>query len=442
MADTAPNVAVIGAGITGITTAYELVLRGANVTVFERNPYPAIETSYANGAQVSVCNSEVWNSWANVAKGISWMLTPGAPLLVSPWPTWQKMSWMAEFVAAIGRHDAGTIHTVRLALASRARLLEIAQAEHIAFDHVTRGILNVYETPADYRAAEQTGKLLAAGGLERQSMSGAEIHALEPALNGTFHGGFYTASDFTGDIHAFTIGLAAACERRGARLSVSTDVRKIEPSPTGVVVSHRVAGSQTGLGSASELERTRFDSVVICAGTGSRALAASLGDRVNIYPVKGYSITVPLNEQASRDAAPWVSILDDKAKIVSSRLGEGRLRIAGTAELSGANLDIRASRIAPLVAWCRKRYPGVSTRNAVPWAGLRPMMPDMLPVVRAGSARGVYYNTGHGHLGWTLAAATAETVAALVTGIDRREALTATDTTSAPDSAAVKRVAA
>ena len=136
-----------------------------------------------------------------------------------------------------------------------------------------------------------------------------------------------------------------------------------------------------------------------------------VGDRVPIYPVKGYSITVDLEDETSRGAAPWVSLLDDAAKIVSSRLGAGRLRVAGTAEFNDENRDIRADRIAPLVDWTRQLFPKVSTERVVPWAGLRPMMPDMMPRVGAGHRPGVFYNTGHGHLGWTLSAATAEIVA-------------------------------
>jgi D-amino-acid dehydrogenase len=159
-----------------------------------------------------------------------------------------------------------------------------------------------------------------------------------------------------------------------------------------------------------------FDRVVICAGVGSRALAAYVGDRVNVYPVKGYSITVCLDDAASQHAAPWVSLLDDKAKIVTSRLGIDRFRVAGTAELNGINRDIRADRIQPLVDWARTHFPAMSTARVIPWAGLRPMLPGMLPKVGSGSRRNIFYNTGHGHLGWTLSAATAEAVADLVAG--------------------------
>jgi D-amino-acid dehydrogenase len=170
-----------------------------------------------------------------------------------------------------------------------------------------------------------------------------------------------------------------------------------------------------GVETELEGETIRSDALVVCAGVASRQFAAQLGDRVNIYPVKGYSITVNLADAASQAAAPWVSVLDEAAKIVTSRLGADRLRVAGTAEFNGANKDIRADRINPLVAWTEKLFPAVGTENTVPWAGLRPMMPDMMPRVMRGRQPGVYYNTGHGHLGWTLCTATAEAVMDLVT---------------------------
>jgi len=140
---------------------------------------------------------------------------------------------------------------------------------------------------------------------------------------------------------------------------------------------------------------------------------------VNIYPVKGYSITVNLNDAASQAGAPMVSLLDDKAKIVTSRLGADRFRIAGTAEFNGENRDIRADRVKPLVEWCETHFPDVSTENVVPWAGLRPMMPNMMPRVGRGSHARVFYNTGHGHLGWTLSPATAEIIGGVVAGAMR-----------------------
>jgi D-amino-acid dehydrogenase len=175
----------------------------------------------------------------------------------------------------------------------------------------------------------------------------------------------------------------------------------------------RVSVSASHAGEMSNLE---FDGVVVCAGTASRAIAASLGDRVNVYPVKGYSITVNLSDERSRASAPTVSLLDDETKLVTSRLGDTRFRVAGTAEFNGYNRDIRADRIKPLTDWVAQCFPGVSTENVVPWAGLRPMMPDLMPRIGRGKAPNVFYNTGHGHLGWTLSAVTAEMIADIVKG--------------------------
>ncbi len=408
------TVAVIGAGITGITTAYNLARRGHDVTVFDRHPYAAMETSFANGGQLSASNAEVWNSWATVLKGLKWMVSPGAPLLVNPKPSWHKLSWMAEFVAAIPRHEENTITTARLAIEARQHLRRMAEAEGIDFDAEDRGILHFYATKAEFEAAARVTALLAKGGLERRAVTPAEIRSIEPALQGEIYGGFYTPSDFTGDIHKFTNGLALACARHGVTMRFSTEVLSADAGTDGVTVVCR-STEPTADGAPHPRETHRFDKVVVCGGVMSRRLGEALGDRINVYPVKGYSITVQLDDPADQAAAPWVSLLDDKAKIVTSRLGARRFRVAGTAEFNGYNRDIRAERIAPLVAWCRAHFPGMSTRHAVPWAGLRPMMPDMMPRVVRGRNPRVFYNTGHGHLGWTLSAATADAVTALVT---------------------------
>ena len=396
------KIAVIGAGITGITTAYALLNRGFDVTVFDRNRYAAMETSFANGGQLSASNAEVWTQWSTIFKGIKWMFSPGAPLLVNPKPSWHKYSWMAEFMASIPQYRDNTIETVHLAIAAREHLKENARREGFAFDCEERGILHVYDNKKDYDHATRVNALLAEGGLQREAVNATDMKAIEPALSGPLYGGYYTKSDFTGDIHDYSRELGKACERRGVTFEYGAGVETLDHSDEGV----RIGWSHRGVH-----HHALFDGVVVCAGVGSRGLAAKLGDRVNIYPVKGYSITVNLNDEESRAAAPRVSLLDDKAKVVTSRLGPNRFRIAGTAEFNGYNKDIRDDRIAPLVKWCEALFPGICTEHAVPWAGLRPMMPNMMPKVGAGQKPGVFYNTGHGHLGWTLSAATAEIVA-------------------------------
>ncbi|MEO0498295.1 MAG: FAD-dependent oxidoreductase, partial [Pseudomonadota bacterium] len=233
---------------------------------------------------------------------------------------------------------------------------------------------------------------------------------IEPSIQADLVGGFYTPSDFSGDIHSYTRALSAACERKGVQFRYQTNCQETAHTGSGVRINW---SSDQGKG------EERFDAVVVCAGVGSRDIASSLGDRVNVYPVKGYSITVQMEDTESQAAAPKVSLLDDKAKIVSSRLGPRRFRIAGTAEFNGYNRDIRDDRIKPLVKWCETLFPTISTEHAVPWAGLRPMMPSMMPKVDVGARPGVFYNTGHGHLGWTLSAATAEIIAERVLASSR-----------------------
>lgn len=395
------NIAVIGAGITGITSAYALLKRGHQVTIYESNRYAAMEASNANGAQLSASNTEVWNSLPIVAKGMKWILKKDAPLLVNPKPSWHKLTWFSEFLAAIPNYASNTTKTTRMAIAAREHLYSWAKEENIEFDLKHSGILHVYRSKAEFDIATKVSKLLAAGGLERQAVTLEEMQQLEPALKGDFYGGYYTASDSTGDIYKYTQGLALACQRLGGKILYQQPVKSIKADAQQVrIITH-------------DLEEA-YDQVVICAGTASKQLAASLGDRLNIYPVKGYSITLPLKDAVSRQAAPQVSLLDEATKLVASRLGETRLRVAGTAEYNGYNRDIRADRIQPLVNWVESCFPEVATDEIQPWMGLRPMMPDMLPRVMQGKCPSVFYNTGHGHLGWTLAAVTAEMLSDLI----------------------------
>ena len=411
-----PHLAVIGAGITGITTAYALTERGYAVTVFDRQRYAGMETSFANGGQLSASNAEVWNSWSTILKGIKWMLKGDAPLLLNPMPSWHKYSWLAEFVAQIPHYKENTIETTRLAIAARKNLIGWAQREGIAFDLEQKGILHIYRDKAGFDHAAAVNALLTEGGLDRRAVTPEEMKAIEPALHGQYYGGFFTPSDATGDIHKFTRGLAAACLRRGVRFVQDAEVTELTSQVGGVDVAWTSHEAVEDAEPAPDASTLRFDGVVICAGLSSRTFAHQLGDRVNIYPVKGYSITVHLDDDASQTAAPWVSLLDDQTKIVSSRFGATRFRVAGTAEFNGENRDIRADRIKPLVDWTRHLFPGVDTSRVVPWTGLRPMLPSMLPRVGAGTRPGVFYNTGHGHLGWTLSAATADLVAEVVAG--------------------------
>lgn len=386
---------VIGGGITGVTSAYALARQGHQITLIEKHRYAGMETSHANGGQLSASNAEVWTHPSTLIKGLKWMLKADAPLLVNPKPSWHKLSWFAEFVANIPKYRDNTVATAKLAVAAREHLFGWAETEGIDFDLKREGILHIYRDRAGFEHAGEVSKLLAESGLPRRAVTPEEMRAIEPTLQGEYFGGYFTESDSTGDIHKFTHGLSLACERLGVKLLTGHTVTRVQSTGQAAHVT-----LQNG-------EVLSADAVVVCAGVHSRALGAQLGDRLNVYPVKGYSITVMLNDETSQAAAPQVSLLDDETKLVTSRLGADRFRVAGTAEFNGFNLDIRADRIRPLVDWVNRCFPGVSTRRVEPWAGLRPMMPSMLPRVGAGRRANVFYNTGHGHLGWTLSAITA-----------------------------------
>ncbi|PJG44433.1 amino acid dehydrogenase [Acinetobacter tandoii] len=400
-----PHIIVIGSGITGVTSAYELSQLGYDVTVIDKHLYPAMETSFANGGQLSACNAEVWNQKSTVLKGIKWMTRKDAPLLLNPSFDVHKYAWLVEFLGNIKHYEENTRDTVKLALMARKRLFDIAEQEQIQFDLEKRGILHFYHNQADYEVATRVNELLRTGGLERHAVTSEEIKQIEPSLTGDYYGGFYCPGDATGDIHKFTTGLAKVTEKYGVKYRFGLEVTDVQHHEKGVTVVCK-ASTENMNAEAQATEYFEADAVVVCGGVGSYQLAHLLGDKVNVYPVKGYSITINLEDEQSVQHAPWVSLLDESAKIVTSRLGASRLRIAGTAEFNGYNRDIRADRIQPLVDWANKNF-DISTESVVPWAGLRPMMPNMMPIVRRGRRERVFYNTGHGHLGWTLSAATA-----------------------------------
>jgi len=376
---------VVGAGITGVTTAYYLAKAGYEVTINDQRKYPAMATSYANGGQLSASNAETWNSWRNVKKGIKWLTQPDAPLKVNLTPSLDKYSWFVKFLLEIKNRKVNTIETCRMSLEAHKLYKQIADEEGIKFDKVEKGILHVYTTEEEFKQAWATNDLYRTAGLDRWEVSTEEIKTIEPALsNPNIIGGFYNTSDFTGDIHKFCVELEKVLETKYGVVFKNDKVNKLD-----------------------------FDGpIVVCAGTGSRKLATTIYDDLPIYPVKGYSITI--NNPGN---APWVSLLDDEAKIVTARLGKDRLRIAGTAEFNGYNTDIIQARIRPLVHWAERMFEGINTEDIKPWAGLRPMTPSMMPIVRqSGNQSNVWYNTGHGHLGWTLSAYTAQTIAEKIRG--------------------------
>ena len=221
------TIAVIGGGITGITTAYALAKQGFDVTVIERHRYAGMETSFANGGQLSASNAEVWTHWSTLLKGMQWMLKSDAPLLINPTPTWHKLSWFAQFIASIPDYEKNTIETAKMGIAAREHLFSWAQDEGIDFDLKREGILHIYRDKAGFTHAGKVSKLLAKGGLERRAVTPDEMRAIEPTLAGAYYGGYFTESDSTGDIHKFTHGLSLAVKKLGVKTLYEQSVEKI-----------------------------------------------------------------------------------------------------------------------------------------------------------------------------------------------------------------------
>ncbi len=385
------RIAVIGAGIAGLTSAYYLAKDGHEVTVYEQERHPAMRTSYANGGQISASNSEVWNTWSNVIKGVKWMLKKDAPLLIRPSLDWDKAKWLAKFLYHTASNDyaRNTAETIRTAIVSREALMEIQNEECIDYNWSPCGILHFYKDQEYFDHAVSVKNLYNANGCEWDILTPDQIKNIDPGLQYIegIVGGAWTNSDFVGDMHKFCYMLAMVLGNKyGVKFSYNTEIFNIQ-------------------------EDTFHDLVVVAAGIGSIKLAKSIGDNLPIYPVKGYSITID-----DPGHVPWVSLLDDQAKIVTSTLGN-RLRVAGTAELAGENYDITRSRIEPLLKWVHNNFPQLNTHNYSSWACLRPMTPNMMPIVGKSKRNSkVYYHTGHGHLGWTLSAGTAKLLANQIKG--------------------------
>jgi GNAT superfamily N-acetyltransferase len=236
------HMVIIGGGITGVTSAYALAQQGILVTLIEKNRYPGMETSYANGGQLSASNAEVWTHPSTIIKGLKWMLQSDAPLLMNPAPTWHKLSWLAEFVAAIPKYKDNTIATTQLAIESREHHFAWAKAEGIDFDHKREGILHIYRDKKGFDHAGEVSKLLAQGGLPRRAVTPDEMKTIEPTLQGQYYGGYFTESDSTGDIHKFTFGLAKACERLGVKILTEHQVLTVASNGETATVQVQHAG--------------------------------------------------------------------------------------------------------------------------------------------------------------------------------------------------------
>nr|WP_297530796.1 D-amino acid dehydrogenase [uncultured Roseateles sp.] len=415
------KVIVLGAGIIGIHTAWYLLDQGHDVVVVDRQPDAALETSFANGAQISVCFCEPWANAGAPFKVAKWLLKDDAPLLFRPRLDPAQWRWGLSFLGqcTTAAFERNVEQLVRLGRYSHESLQSLVADTGIAYNRLQKGILHFFGSEADFEAGAQGAEIMRRHGVDRRVLSRDEVLAIEPALRSAQHavfGGTYTPSDESGDARVFTQALAKLAEQRGAQFLWNHDILALQPQ--GGARGNEIAGVQIQSRQTGQTQWLKGDAYVVALASYAPALTKSLGEHLNIYPAKGYSATLRLKrpEQAST-----VSLLDDARKIAISRLGDF-VRIAGTAELVGldTSLDSPTSKVRceSLVRRYEELFPGVADLSEPNfWTGLRPSTPTNVPYIgRSQKAANLWINAGHGTLGWTHGAGSGRALAELMSG--------------------------
>ncbi|WP_291296010.1 D-amino acid dehydrogenase [Elioraea sp.] len=398
---------VLGAGIVGVSAAWFLREAGAEVTVVEAREGAGLETSFANGGHISVASGP-WAAPDVPGKMLKWLGREDAPLLLRPF-RWDPAlwSWGVRFLANCNARDyaanAAVIGAIcRFSAAETARLRDTLAIDD---QNSLAGTLTLCTTPGEMASAAAKEKRLVASGFEARLLDRAGIAAAEPALADAaprYAGGLFAKDGETGDAWKFTQGLADAAERAGVRFRYGAKVARLATA-SGAVTGVALDGGET----------LAADAVVLAAGSWSVQLAAAAGLRIPVYPGKGYSATVPIS---GRNGAPQMAVVDEHAKIYVARFGD-RLRAAGTLELAGWDKTPSPTRAAATVATLKRLFPeGGDFAQATHWTGLRPMSPDGRPLIGRTALRNLWLDTGHGPLGWTMAAGSGRLLAALMTG--------------------------
>ncbi len=404
------HILVLGAGVVGITTAWYLQKQGHQVTVVDRQNQAGVETSYANGGQISVSHAEPWANPSAPVKVLKWLTKPDAPLLFRPTLDPNQWRWALSFLGQCT--SARAAHNIRqmvnLGTYSRGQLQALRKEAGIEYNHLEKGILHFYTNPAEFDGAIEPTRIMQDLGCDRQIIDADRAVELEPALKpiqNRIAGATYTSEDESGDARMFTQNLAKRCAEAGVEFRYGTEILAFERA------GERVLGVQTL--HDGHHETLRADAYVLSMGSFSAALARQLGIFLNIYPAKGYSITVPVKNE---EAAFQVSLTDDEYKLVFSRLGD-RMRVAGTAELSGYSRKLNYTRCRAIVRRTAEVMPEAGYWDQAEfWTGLRPATPSNVPYIGKSHFANLYLNTGHGTLGWTHSCGSAAALADIIDG--------------------------
>ncbi len=400
------RVSVLGAGVIGIATAYFLAKDGHEVTVIERAEGPARETSFANGGQISVSHTDPWASPANLRKVLGWLGDQNAPLRFKPSldPALLRWIWLYLKNCTTARARQNTERMLRIAVYSQGVLAELRRDITADYEARHTGIVHIYRNSKNYETALEQAAFVTALGVERKPISKQHALEIEPALDASMDqlcGVIYAPGDESGNARVFTENLAGACASLGVTFRFNEAVQGFLGD------SLSVTGVRTDRG------EVRSDSIVVAMGSYSPLLLRDLGISLPVYPAKGYSVTIPVGVEHS---APQTALIDDEKKLVYARLGD-RLRVAGLAETVGYNTDIHAARARLVLSGTQALFPNAGdVDQATYWTGLRPQTPDSVPVLGQTPIKGLYLNTGHGTLGWTMSAGSARIVADIVSG--------------------------
>ena len=410
------DVIVLGAGVIGVNTAYWALRQGKRVCVVDRQGAAGLETSFANGGQISVSHAEPWANPSAPLKLIKWLFDGDGPLLFRPKFDLHQWLWIARFLVDCLPHRANrhTVEIVKLATESRALLQQIRQREGIRYDERTRGILHFYRDRREFESAIDVAELMRKYGCNRTVVDTDRVVEIEPALaesRADIVGATYTAEDESGDALLYTQALAGVCERMGATFLYGSQAVSIDADRTAATVRSVDVITPQGF------RTLRARDIVVCLGSYSAPFLRPYGVSLAIYPAKGYSVTIPTE---GSNHAPITSLTDDQYKLVYSNLG-GRLRVAGTAELSGYTRDLNHRRCRAILDNARKLFPRAGNfSKAMFWTGLRPTTPSNVPYVGRTRYRNLWLNTGHGTLGWTMGAGSGHRVMEMIAGSDAR----------------------
>jgi D-amino-acid dehydrogenase len=398
------RVLVLGSGVVGVTTAYYLAKAGHDVTVIDRQPGPALETSFANAGQISPGYASPWAAPGIPLKAAKWLFQKHAPLAIRPDGSLFQLQWMWQMYrnCTADRYAVNKERMVRLAEYSRDCIRELRLETGIAYEGRTLGTIQLFRTQQQLESAGKDIEVLRQAGVDYELLLGHDLGKAEPALgtHGTLVGGLRLPNDETGDCQMFTTRLTAMARDLGVRFEFDTDIQALD------IAGDQISGVRTDKGTLVA------DRYVLALGSYSRLLLKNQFT-LPVYPLKGYSITVPITD-ASR--APVSTILDETYKIAVTRF-EDRIRVGGMAEIAGYSKALNPARRETLEMVVNDLFPGAGdTRQASFWTGLRPMTPDSTPVVGATPLRNLFTNTGHGTLGWTMACGSASVIADLVSG--------------------------